>query len=137
MLTSILDQHPQPHPLLQPHPLFNPRQLPPQNKRRRIIQMQLSLPQPLPPNTEVPLHPQLLLQRRQRMIIHMHDDIPPHSLPHPPQFVAAKSLIFNSSKNHLQYNCMCLGLTVLHSCFKNICKMTNSIILCCKEFRLN
>jgi hypothetical protein len=43
----------------------------------------------------------------------MHDDMPPHSLPHPPQFVAVKSLILKSSKKHLQYNCMSDSLTLL------------------------
>lgn len=38
----------------------------------------------------------------------MQEQFPPNPLqsPQPPQFVAAKSLIFKSSKNHLQYNNM-------------------------------
>ncbi len=90
-----------PQPLLQPqlllHPHPNPLKNPalplphPQHKQRRIIiqrELQpLSQPQPL-------LHPHPLFpsKRRRRIIIHTIELQLLHPL-HPPQFVAAKSLI--------------------------------------------
>jgi hypothetical protein len=41
-------------------------------------------------------------QRRRRQIIQKQEEHPPLQSLHPPQFVAAKSLILNSSGNHLQ-----------------------------------
>ena len=74
------DQHPQP---LLPKP--------PQQKRSRMIQRQLSFPQPFPPNVFPPHPPQ---QQSSRMI-HRQEDMPlPFSHPHP-QFVAVKSLMLN------------------------------------------
>ena len=72
----------------QPHPLW-PN--PPQQKRSRMINRQLSFPPPLPLNP-FPPHPP---QQQSRRMIHRHEDIPlPLSHPHP-QFVAVKSLILN------------------------------------------
>lgn len=79
--------HPQPKPLRKLVPLPHPQQ----KKRRIIIQKELQpFPQPL-------LHPYPLFpsKRRRRMIIHTIElQLSPHP-PHPPQFVAAKSLIKN------------------------------------------
>ena len=80
------DQQKLPHPLLPPHP--------PQQNRRRIIHRQLSFPKPphplLPPHKPPLLPPQ---QHNNRMIQRI--ELQPPSLQlHPPQFVAAKSLIF-------------------------------------------
>ena len=86
----------QPQPPLHPHPP-RPKALPqsphpPHKRRRQIIHIQLLEPQPL-------LQPQPLLSKRSKRIIsHMQLLEPqpqsPHPL-HPPQFVAAKSLINN------------------------------------------
>lgn len=79
---ELSDQHPHPHPL-PPNP--------PQQKSRRMIHRQLSLPHPLPLNV-LPPHPP---QQQSRRIIHRQEDIPfPLSHPHP-QFVAVKSLMLN------------------------------------------
>lgn len=95
----MLNDYWHPQPLLQPQPLLHPQPkllrklvpLPqPQHKQRRIIiQKELQpFPQPL-------LHPHPLFpsKRRRRMIIHTIElQLSPHP-PHPPQFVAAKSLM--------------------------------------------
>ena len=77
--------HPQPKLLRKLVPLPHPQQ----KKRRIIIQKELQpFPQPL-------LHPHPLFpsKRRRRMIIHTIElQLSPHP-PHPPQFVAAKSLM--------------------------------------------
>ena len=90
-----------PHPLLQPQPLLHPHPKPlrklvplpqPQHKQRRIIiQKELHpFPQPLLHPHPHPLFPS---KRRRRMIIHTIElQLSPHP-PHPPQFVAAKSLM--------------------------------------------
>lgn len=80
------DQQKLPHPLLPPHP--------PQQNRRRMIHRQLSFPKPphplLPPHKPPLLPPQ---QHNNRMIQRIEPQ-PPSLQLHPPQFVAAKSLIF-------------------------------------------
>lgn len=76
-------QHPQPKPL--PHP---PR--PPQQKRSRIIKIQLSLPHPL-----LPLPKPLLPQQHNSKMIQIMELHPPSLQLHPPQFVAAKSLMLH------------------------------------------
>ena len=89
----------QPQPPLHPHPP-RPKALPqsphpPHKRRRQIIHIQLLEPHPRQPL----LQPQPLLSKRSKRIIsHMQLLEPqpqsPHPL-HPPQFVAAKSLINN------------------------------------------
>lgn len=66
---------------------------PPQQKRRRMIQIQLSQPDPLLLRPKpLPPHPP---QQQSRMMSHRQEDIPfPLSHPHP-QFVAVKSLMLN------------------------------------------
>ena len=91
-----------PQPLLHPHPP-KPNALPqspqpPHKRRRQISQMQLLFPQPPHPPQPL-LHPQPLLSKRSKRIISQMQLFPPqpqspHPL-HPPQFVAAKSLIKN------------------------------------------
>ena len=92
-------QHPHPQPLF-PHSRsstimiqqLSPFPHPPQQKRSRIIQRQLSFPQPLPELRPQPLPPQ---QHSNKMIQRM-EPHPPSLQEHPPpQFVAAKSLILN------------------------------------------
>jgi hypothetical protein len=78
--------------------LLNPKlsPQPPQKSNSKIIQIQLSLPHPLPhpPN---PLLPQ---QESNRIIQIKEQQLFPSLHPHP-QPVAAKSLIFKSSKIYL------------------------------------
>ena len=93
-------KQPQPFPLL------------PQQKSNRIIHKQLLLPQPL--SLKVLPHPPQQANKIINQIMELH---PPSSLHPHPQFVAAKSLILNSSILHLQYNSMPSGLALLHCVF--------------------
>lgn len=89
----------QPQPPLQPHPpkpnVLPQSPQPPHKRRRHISQIQLLFPHPPQPL----LHPPPLLSKRSKRIISQMQLFPPqpqspHPL-HPPQFVAAKSLIKN------------------------------------------
>ncbi len=86
---------PFPHPL---HPLLHPRPLP-QAHRRMMIHRMLHPQEPFP--KEDSPHPQLLSQPQlpQPQLLHPHPDL---SSPQP-QFVAAKSLMSETSRNYLHF----------------------------------
>ena len=90
-------QQQSPFPL--PQPLPQPKPLPPHAQRRMMIQRMLHPQEPLP-QLESP-HPQSFPQPfpHPQLLLHPHPDL---SSPHP-QFVAAKSLMPETSRNYSQF----------------------------------
>ena len=80
---------------------------PPQQKRSKMIQMQLSLPKPQPPQPELLCpHPPQQESRRMIQMMLLHPLFCVVSQPHP-QFVAAKSLMFESSGIFCLHSMIC------------------------------